>query len=61
MKIILWIGNEPNQKALANKLHAVFPITAIVTETRQSKRKLTIRLIIEKIIEKLFLSSIGKA
>lgn len=60
MKIILWIGNEPNQKALANKLHAVFPITAIVTETRQSKRKLTIWLIIEKIIEKLFLSSIGK-
>ncbi len=61
MKIILWIGNESNQKALANKLHEVFPITAIVTETRQSKRKLTLRLIVEKIIEKLFLSSIGKA
>ncbi len=61
MKIILWIGNEPNQKALVNKLHEVFPIAAIITETRQSKRKLTPRLIFEKIIEKTFLSSIGNA
>ena len=61
MKIILWIGNEPNQKALANKIHKVFPITAIVTETRRSKRNLTVRLILEKLFEKIFLSSIGKA
>lgn len=61
MKIILWIGNEPNQKALANKLQEVLPISAIVTETRKSKKKLTLRLIFEKIIEKAFLSSIGKA
>lgn len=61
MKIVLWIGNEPNQKALANKLHEIFPITAIVTETRQTKTKFTARVIIEKIIEKLFLSAIGKA
>ena len=44
MKIILWIGNEPNQKALANKLQEVFPISAIVTETRKSERKLTLRI-----------------
>lgn len=61
MKIILWIGNEPNQKAFANKLHEVFPISAIITETRQSTRKYTIRLIIEKLFEKIFLASIGKA
>lgn len=61
MKIVLWIGNEPNQKAFANKLHEVIPISAIVTETRKSKRKLTLSLIFEKIIEKVFLSSIGKA
>ena len=61
MKIVLWIGNEPNQKALANKLHEIVPVTAIVTETRQTKTKITIRLVVEKIIEKLFLSSIGKA
>jgi folate-dependent phosphoribosylglycinamide formyltransferase PurN len=61
MKIILWIGNEPNQKALANKLHSVFPITGIVLETRISKRKFTLRLILEKVIEKIFLSSIWKS
>lgn len=61
MKIVLWIANEPNQKALANKIHEIFPVSAIVTETRQSKRKLTLRLISEKIIEKVFLSSIRNA
>lgn len=61
MKIVLWIGNEPNQKAFANKLHEVFPLSAIVTETRRVKKKLTLRLVAEKIIEKIFLSSIGKA
>lgn len=61
MKIILWIGNESNQKALANKIQEIFPITAIVKESRTTKRKITARLIIEKVIEKLFLSSIGKA
>lgn len=61
MKIILWIGNEPNQKALANKLHDIFTITAVVTETRQSKTRKTILFIFEKIIEKLFLNSISKA
>lgn len=61
MKIVAWIGNEPNQKALVNKLHLEFPLAAIVTETRASKRKITFRILIEKVIEKLFLSSIGKA
>ncbi|MFN8416084.1 MAG: formyltransferase family protein [Cytophagaceae bacterium] len=61
MKIILWIGNAPNQKALANKLHEAFPITGIVLETRPSKTKVNFSLFIEKVIEKTFLSSIGKA
>ena len=61
MKIVLWIGNEPNQRAFANKLHEKFPISAIITESRKTKRILTIRSILEKIIEKTFLSYIGKA
>lgn len=60
MKIVLWIGNESLQSALANKLHEVFPLTAIVTETRQTKKKLTLKIIIEKLFEKLFYSAIGK-
>lgn len=61
MKIIVWVGNKPNQRALVNKIHAVFPVSAIVTESRSNKSKLTFKIILEKIIEKLFLSSIGKS
>ena len=39
MKIVLWIGNESNQKALANKIHASFPISGIVTESKKTKSK----------------------
>lgn len=61
MKIVLWVVNESNQRALANKVHAVFPLSGIVTETRHSKRKLSAGIIAEKIFEKLLLSKIGKA
>ncbi|MGI8892285.1 MAG: formyltransferase family protein [Bacteroidia bacterium] len=59
MKIILWIGNESNQRALANKIHNRYPLTAIVTESRKHKRKLTIKKIFEKGIEKIFLRNIA--
>jgi len=61
MKIILWIGNESNQVALANKIHHVYPIDTIFVEIKKSKKKITPILIFEKIIEKLFLSKISKA
>lgn len=61
MKIVLWIGNEPNQKAFANKLHEKFPISAIITESRQTKRTYTLHSISEKIIEKILFSQIGRA
>jgi methionyl-tRNA formyltransferase len=61
MKIILWTGNDPNQKALANKIHNVFRLDGIITETRHHKRKITVRILLEKVIEKIFLPSIGKS
>lgn len=61
MRIVLWIGNEANQKALANKIHEKFPLAGIVTETRKSKSNLTIKKLGVKVIEKIFLSNIGKA
>jgi len=57
MKIILWIGNEPNQKALANKIHSLFPLAGIITETRLYKQKITL----SKLLERLFFPTIGKA
>lgn len=61
MKIVLWVGNEPNQMALAQKIHAQFPISGIVTESKKIKSKITILKLSEKIIEKLFLGSISKS
>ncbi len=61
MKIVLWLGNEANQKALANKINVNFPIDGIVTETKKHKPKITLSKLFEKIIEKIFLPSIGKA
>ena len=61
MKIVLWIGNESNQKALANKIHASFPISGIVTESKKTKSKITFSRLAEKVIENIFLPSIAKA
>jgi len=61
MKIVMWIGNEPNQKALANKINEIYPLSGIITESRKSVRKYTIKLIVEKIIEKIFLRQIGNS
>lgn len=61
MRVVLWIGNEANQKALANRINQEFPISGIVTETKLSKRKISLRKIFEKLYEKVFLSTIDKA
>ena len=61
MKIVLWIGNEANQKALTNKIAKEFHVVGIVRETRKSKSKITIQKFFEKSIEKIFLSSIAKS
>lgn len=61
MRIVLWIGNEPNQMALANKLHSIIPLAGVVTETRMRRNKITLAKLWEKVIEKLFLSRIPRA
>jgi methionyl-tRNA formyltransferase len=61
MKIVLWIGNESNQIALANKIHKAFPITGIVMEAKKGQRSLSIYSLFEKVVEKSLLRAIGKA
>ncbi len=61
MKIVLWIGDGANQKALANKINSIHKIEFIIIETKKSKAKLTLSKIIEKIVDKLIFSSIHKA
>jgi len=59
--IILWINNEPNQIALACRIYEKYPVKAIVFESRRVIRKITLKKIVEKLIEKLFLPQIDKA
>ncbi len=61
MNLLLWLGNESNQKALANKLANDFNIVGIVTESRHHKRKITLNKILHSLYEKIFLSAINKA
>jgi methionyl-tRNA formyltransferase len=61
MRIVLWIGNEPNQKALANKIHALHPIAGIVTESKTHKKKLAFRKVAEAAYSRIFFPSISKA
>ena len=61
MRIVLWIGKDSNQKALANKINNRFPIDGIVIEKKKFKRKITFGLLFEKFIEKIFLASIAHA
>jgi len=61
MKVVLWIGNETNQKALANKIAKEFNVVGIVTETRNAASKITLKKVFEKVVEKFFLPSIAKS
>jgi methionyl-tRNA formyltransferase len=61
MKIVLWIGNKAHQKALASKIHQLFPISGVVTETRENKKGFKFKALLDKTIEKVFLQSIGKS
>jgi methionyl-tRNA formyltransferase len=61
MKLLLWIGNEPNQKALANKLAEEFNVIGIVTESRKQNRKITVKRLFDSLYERIFLSPMNKA
>ncbi|GAB2829426.1 formyl transferase [Ferruginibacter profundus] len=61
MKIVMWMDGQSNQKALANKMAARFGVSGIIIEKRKGQRKITIKKIYEKIIDKLFLPQITNA
>lgn len=61
MKVMLWICNEGNQRALAAKVHAAFPLAGVITESRQTKRDYSLKSLTQKVIEKVFLNAVGKA
>lgn len=61
MKIVLWCGSEPNQQALAHKIHRVIPLTGIVIEKRLPVRKITAKKIAGKLLERLMIPSLDQA
>jgi methionyl-tRNA formyltransferase len=62
VKIVLWIGNEENQRALACKLADNFKIVGIVTETRSEKKsKVTLRKVVNKLFSMTFLRKVDRA
>lgn len=61
MKIVLWIGKDSNQIALAEKINSLFPVSAVFIENRKSKRNYTLSLLFGKIIERIFLSVISNS
>lgn len=61
MKLVLWIGNDPNQYALAYKLAAQFDVVGIVLETKSNppkKKKLTFSMFVSKVLVRLFYKKI---
>ena len=61
MNIILWIGSQPNQKALANKIHARFHVSAIIVEKPVHTRKLSAGKILQAVIDRTLLSPLINA
>tara|TARA_B110000305_G_scaffold142058_1_gene158189 strand:- start:1060 stop:1878 length:819 start_codon:yes stop_codon:yes gene_type:complete len=55
MKIVLWIADESNQKALCSKINELYPLAGVVLEQRIVKRKMNTSLLSKKFIERLFL------
>lgn len=53
-KLVLWCGDAPNQRALANKIHQRFGLKAILLDTKVSakplaKKKITLARIIDRL------------
>lgn len=61
MKIVLWVCNEPIQRALANKIHARFPLAGIITESPVYRRKISLPIIFQRAWEKLLLPELAGA
>ena len=61
MKLLLFIGSNPNHRALASKLQQTGHEIHIVVEKRVNTRKKSIKQIGQKVVEKLFLSFIDRA
>ncbi|MEX2484635.1 MAG: formyltransferase family protein [Brumimicrobium sp.] len=61
MKIIAWIGKDPNQIALINKMYEHFDVVGVVYENRPSKniKSYNLNTLTKKVLSRLFFSFIS--
>src|SRR5690606_28874467 len=53
-RIVIWCGNAPNQKALANKIHQKFEVAAIVIDNKlNNNNNKKIQKLIRKILDRI--------
>lgn len=58
MRVVLWIGNEANQKALTNRIAEQHDVVGIVNESRVNNSKSSLKVLLHKVISRLFLTSL---
>ncbi|MGV3631025.1 MAG: formyltransferase family protein [Bacteroidota bacterium] len=61
MRILVLIGPNPNQQALASKIQRLYPDVHIIIEKRLSAKKRTLKQLASKAVEKLTLGFIDEA
>lgn len=62
MKLVLWINDQPNQRALASKIAEHYKIERILVEKKRAKKKRRkLSNYIEKILEKILIPELGNS
>ena len=59
-KVTLWIGDAPNQRALANRIASTIPLSGIIIEKKSiAKKKRTLTTFVNRLLSRLLASQIG--
>ncbi len=61
MKVLLWIGDSEQHKALVGKINERFSLVGVIVEKRVVVRELTFKFLIHKLIEKILFPQINNA
>ncbi len=61
MKIVIWTNDQPNQVALAAKIHEKYGLAGVVVEAKSGTGKKSKVSLFERVYEKLFMGSISAA
>ncbi len=61
MRIVAWIGDEVNQKALVNKIAKEFDLVGIITESKLKRKKKNTKQIFNSIIDRIMLKKMSDA